>query len=82
MIRNIVVATAAVAAMVVAAPGTAGADPTPSPGPGYQIPGPNGPQFPGAQVYPPQCLRSMLACGFRYDAGTGTWNAPSGTDSP
>ena len=39
---------------------------------------PAGPTFPGAQVYPPQCLRNMLACGFRYDPSTGTWNAPSG----
>jgi hypothetical protein len=70
---RIVLAAAAVAAVVVAAPGTAGADPTPPPGPGYQIPGPDGPAFPGAQVYPPQCLRNMLACGFRYDPGTGTW---------
>ena len=80
-VRNIVLAAAAVAAMVVAAPGTAGADPTPAPTPGYQIPSESGPQLPGAQVYPPQCLRNMLACGFRYDPATGTWNAPSGTRS-
>jgi hypothetical protein len=59
-VRNIVLAAAAAAAMVASA-GTAGADPTPPPSPGYQIPGPNGPQFPGAQVY-------------RYDPDTGTWN--------
>ncbi|MGA8124106.1 MAG: hypothetical protein WB967_07740 [Mycobacterium sp.] len=69
-----------VAAMVVAAPGTAGADPTPSPSPGYQIAGPAGPQFPGTQVYPPRCLEAMLACGFKYDPGTGTWQP--GTGSP
>ncbi len=63
----------AVVALVVGAPGTAGADPDSAPGPGYQIPGPSGPQFPGAQVYPPQCLRNLLACGFRYDPATGTW---------
>jgi hypothetical protein len=72
-VRNIVLSAAAVAAMVVAAAGTAGADPTPPPTPGYQIPGPDGPQFPGAQVYPAWCARNMLACGFRYDPGTGTW---------
>jgi hypothetical protein len=49
-VRNIVIA-AAMAAMVVAAPGTAGADPTP-PTP-YQIPGPNGPVLGGVQTYPP-----------------------------
>ena len=67
-----------VAAVLVAlsTAGTAGADPTPPPSPGYQIPGPNGPQFPGAETYPSRCLSAMLSCGFRYDAGTGTWNAP------
>ena len=65
-----VLAAAAVVGMV--AP-TAAADPTPTPSPGYQIPGPNGPEFPGAQAYPPRCLHAMLACGFRYDPGTGTW---------
>jgi hypothetical protein len=70
---RIVLAAAAVAAMVVAAP-TAGADPSPAPSPpGYQIPGPDGPTFPGVQTYPPWCARNMLACGFRYDPGTGTW---------
>jgi hypothetical protein len=79
LICAVVLAAAAVVGMV--AP-TAAAHPTPTPSPGYQIPGPDGPEFPGAQVYPPQCLRNMLACGFRYDPSTGTWNAPSGTNSP
>jgi hypothetical protein len=39
--------------------------------PGYQIPGPSGPEFPGAQTYPPQWLRNMRACGFEYDPDTG-----------
>ena len=47
-VRNIGVAVAAVVAMVVAA-GTAGSDPTPAPGPGYQIPGPSGPVLPGGK---------------------------------
>ena len=68
----------AVIATMVAAAGTAHADPTPPPG--YQIPGPSGPQFPGVQTYPPQCLRNMLACGFRYEPGSGTWQP--GTGSP
>jgi hypothetical protein len=72
-VRTIVLAAAAVVAMVVAAPGTAGADPTPAPTPGYQIPTPNGPAFPGVQTYPPQCLRNMLACGFTWRPDTGTW---------
>jgi len=72
-VRNIVIAAAAVAAMVVAAPGTACADPTSPPSPGYQIPTPNGPAFPGVQTYQPICLTAPLACGFRYDPNTGTW---------
>jgi hypothetical protein len=73
--------TAVLAAWAVVMAGTAGADPTPAPSPGYQIPGADGPTFPGTQTYPPQCARNMLACGFRYDPGSGTWNAPSGTGS-
>jgi hypothetical protein len=76
-VRSIGLAAVAAAAVVVAA-GTAGADPTPQPTPGYQIAGPSGPVFPGTQVYPPRCLEAMMSCGFRYDPGTGTWNAPSG----
>jgi hypothetical protein len=71
-VRNIL-AAAAVAAIVVTLSPPAGADPTPGPSPGYQIPGPDGPQFPGVQTYQPSCLRNMLACGFRYDPATGTW---------
>jgi hypothetical protein len=77
--RNIVLATTVLSTVVAAAAGIAqnatppaAADPTPPPGPGYQIPGPSGPQFPGTQVYPPRCLEAMLACGFRYDPGTGS----------
>jgi len=66
-------ALCAMAAMVLYFPAPAGADPTQPPSPNYQIPTPNGPAFPGVQTYPPQCLRNMLACGFRYDPGTGTW---------
>ncbi len=76
--RNIVLAAASVAAVMISPAGTAGADPAPPSGPGYQIPGPDGPTFPGTQTYPPWCARNMLACGFRYDPGTGTWN-PSGS---
>jgi hypothetical protein len=72
------VVVAAVAAML-AATGTAAADPTPAPSPGYQIAGPDGPVFPGAQVYPPWCLHNMTACGFRYDPGTGTWQPKEGS---
>jgi hypothetical protein len=53
--------------------GTAAADPTPAPSPGYQIPTPNGPVFPGVQTYQPACLTAPLACGFRYHPDTGTW---------
>jgi hypothetical protein len=53
------------------------ADPTPAPSPGYQIPTPAGPVFPGVQSYPPRCLVAPLSCSMQYDAGSGTWN-PSG----
>jgi hypothetical protein len=50
-------------AMVVTAPGTAGADPTPEPSPpGYQVITPGGPVFPGMQQYQPTCLVAPLAC--------------------
>ena len=76
--RNIILAATAAAAMVVAAAGTAGADPTPPPGP-YQIPGPSGPVLPGVQTYQPVCLTAPLACGLRYDPGTGTWQPGTGS---
>jgi hypothetical protein len=69
----------AAAAMTVAAPGTAGADPTPAPQPGYQIPGPSGPQFPGTQTYAPRCLVAPLSCGLRYEPGSGTWQPGTGS---
>ena len=78
-VRNVVLAAAAVAAMVVAA-GTAGADPgTPQPpSPAYQIPTPGGGSaFPGVQPYPPICGVAPLACALHYDAGTGTWQPTS-----
>ena len=72
MIGKIVLA-AAVGALVVAAPGSAGADPTPPPQPGYQIPTPDGPKFPGVQTFPPICGTSPLSCALWYDPATGTW---------
>jgi hypothetical protein len=69
---KIVLAVAAVAAMVVAAPGTAGADPTSAPTP-YQVPGPSGPVLGGVQSYPPVCLTAPLACAMRYDPSRGVW---------
>jgi hypothetical protein len=80
MMTKQLICAAVVAALAVAVAGAAGADPTPAPTPGYQIAGPSGPMLPGVQTYPPQCLRNMLACGFRYDPGTGTWQP--GTGSP
>jgi hypothetical protein len=73
--RTVVAAAAAVAA-VVSAPAAHADDPTPAPSPGYQIPGPGGPTFPGAQVYPPICLAAPLACALRYDPSRGAWDAP------
>jgi hypothetical protein len=78
MNRNIVLAPAAVAATILAAAGTAGADPTPAPTPGYQIPGQSGPTFPGVQQYPPWCLRNMYGCGFIWLPDTGTFQQRGG----
>jgi hypothetical protein len=72
-VREFVLVAAVVAAMMATAAGTAHADQTPSPSPGYQIPGPDGPVLPGLQNYPPACLDYPPACGFRYNPGTGTW---------
>ena len=54
VLTRLVAALAALGvATAVTTAGTAGADPTPTPGPNYQIPTPNGPAFPGVQTYPP-----------------------------
>ena len=46
--------TCAVVALVFAVPpGTANADPTPAPDPGYQIAGPSGPVYGGMRTLPP-----------------------------
>jgi hypothetical protein len=68
-------ALCAVAAMVVGAPGTALADPTPPPTPPqYQVPTPGGGVvLPGVQTYQPVCRVAPLACAMRYDPATGTW---------
>jgi hypothetical protein len=78
-VRNILLAAAATAT-VLAAPGTAHADPVPppTPSPGYQIPTPGGGSaFPGTQTYPPICGVAPLACALRYDPGSGTWQPTS-----
>jgi hypothetical protein len=80
--RNIVLAAAAVAAMVVAAPGTAGADPTPPPSQPYVIQTPAGPTVGGLRTLPPICAVQPLACNLTWDPATGSWNAPPGTGSP
>jgi hypothetical protein len=77
---KIVLAVAAVAAMV-AGVGTAGADPTPAPGP-YQIIGPNGPVLGGLPTYPTVCAVQPRACNLTWNPNTGAWTAPSGTGSP
>ena len=76
-VKKTVLAAAAVTAMM-ATSGIAAADPTPAPSPGYQIAGPDGPEFPGLQVYPPVCGRYPLASGFHFDPGTWTWQPPKG----
>ena len=81
MIRNIILAAAAVAAMVVTA-GAAGADPeTPAPSPPYVIQTPAGPVYGGLQTYPPVCAVQPRACNLTWNPNTGAWDAPSGTGS-
>ena len=74
IVRDTVLAAAAVAAMVIAAP-TAAADPTPgpTPGPAYQIPSNAGPVLPGVQTYQPHCLVAPLSCGLEWNPSSGTW---------
>jgi hypothetical protein len=77
-VRNIVLAAAGVGAMVVAA-GTAGADPTPEPSPGYVIQGPTGPTVGGLRTLPPICGAQPRACAGNWNPDTGAWDFPPGT---
>jgi hypothetical protein len=81
-VRNIVLAAAAVAAVVIAAPGTAGADPgTQPPAPPYVIQTPGGPTVGGLRTLPPVCAVQPRACNLTWNPSTGAWDAPSGTES-
>jgi hypothetical protein len=74
---RIVLPGAAVAAMVtVVMAGTAGADPTPQPSPGYVIQGPGGPTVGGLRSMPPICGVQPRACAGNWNPDTGTWNFP------
>jgi hypothetical protein len=68
----------AVTVMVVAAPGTAGADPAPPPSPPYVIQTPAGPTVGGLRTLPPVCAAQPLACNLTWDPNTGAWEAPPG----
>jgi len=72
----------AVAAMVVVAPGTAGADPTSPPPPPYVIQGPGGPTVGGLRTLPPVCAAQPRACNLNWNPNTGAWDAPPGTNLP
>jgi hypothetical protein len=76
-VRTVVVA--AVAVLVVGATGTAGADPTPEPSPGYVIQGPTGPTVGGLRSLPPICGVQPRACAGNWDPNTGAWVFPPGT---
>ncbi|MGO8964411.1 MAG: hypothetical protein ACLQGN_12390 [Mycobacterium sp.] len=79
MIKQLICA-ALLAATAMTVAGTAGADPTPAPGP-YQILGPNGPVVGGLPTYPTRCLAQPRACAMTWNPNTGAWEAP-GTGSP
>jgi hypothetical protein len=66
----------AVAAMVVAVPGTAHADPTPEPSPGYVIQGPGGATVGGLRTLPPVCGVQPRACAGNWNPNSGAWDFP------
>jgi hypothetical protein len=76
------VAVAAAVAIMVAAGGTAHADPTPAPPGPFQIQTPRGPVLGGLPTYPAVCAAQPRACNLTWNPNTGAWDAPSGTDSP
>jgi hypothetical protein len=70
----------AVVALVFAVPpGTANADPTPEPSPGYVIQGSTGPTVGGLRSLPPICGVQPRACAGNWDPNTGAWVFPPGT---
>jgi hypothetical protein len=77
---KLLILAAAVLAAMLAGSATAGADPTPSPGP-YQIITPNGPVLGGIPTLPSVCAVQPRACALTWDPNTGAWERP-GTDSP
>ena len=56
--------------------GTANADPTPPPSPGYVIQGRAGPTVGGLRTLPPVCAVQPLACDLRWNPNTGAFEAP------
>jgi len=59
--------------------GTAGADPTPEPSPGYVIQGPGGPTVGGLRSLPPICSVQPRACAGNWSPDTGSWVFPPET---
>jgi hypothetical protein len=73
------ICAAVLAAGAVVMAGTANADPTPEPSPGYVIQGPGGPTVGGLRILPPICGVQPRACAGNWDPDTGTWVFPPGT---
>jgi hypothetical protein len=70
------VCAAVLAAWAVTVAGTAGADPTPEPSPGYVIQGKGGPTVGGLRSLPPICGTVPRACAGNWNPSTGAWDFP------
>jgi hypothetical protein len=73
------IAVAVAVATMVAAAGTAHADPTAPPAPPYVIQTPSGPTVGGLRTLPPICAVQPRACAGNWNPDTGSWVFPPGT---
>jgi hypothetical protein len=78
MMKQLIYAAVLVGLTVWLTPGTAGADPTPEPSPGYVIQGPGGPTVGGLRSLPPICGVQPRACAGNWDPDSGAWVFPPG----
>jgi hypothetical protein len=76
MTKHLICASVLVGVTVWLTPGTAGADPTPEPSPGYVIQGPGGPTVGGLRSLPPICGVQPRACAGNWNPDTGAWDFP------
>jgi hypothetical protein len=79
MTKHLICASVLIGVTVWLMPGTADADPTPEPSPGYVIQTPGGPAVGGLRSLPPICGVQPRACAGNWDSNSGTWVFPPGT---